>query len=48
MLSPGDISKITKEVDQDDLVVAMKNASPNSRKSFIPRVQACGRSMEEQ
>ena len=31
-LSPGDISKITKEVDQDDLVVAMKNASAELKK----------------
>jgi flagellar motor switch protein FliG len=31
-LSPGDVSKITKEVDQDDLVVALKNASPELKK----------------
>ena len=31
-LSPGDIAKITKEVDQDDLVVAMKNASAELKK----------------
>jgi len=33
-LSPGDISKITKEVDQDDLVIAMKNASPELKKAI--------------
>ena len=32
-LSPGDISKVTKEVDQDDLVIAMKNASPELKKA---------------
>ena len=32
-LSPGDISKITKEVDQDDLVIAMKNASAELKKA---------------
>ena len=31
-LSPGDVSKITKEVDQDDLVIALKNASPELKK----------------
>ena len=31
-LSAGDISKITKEVDQDDLVIAMKNASAELKK----------------
>ncbi|MDA7822867.1 flagellar motor switch protein FliG [Opitutales bacterium] len=33
-LSPGDISKITKEVDQDDLVIAMKNASAELKKAI--------------
>ena len=33
-LSPGDISKVTKEVDQDDLVIAMKNASPELKKAI--------------
>ena len=31
-LSPGDVSKVTKEVDQDDLVIALKNASPELKK----------------
>ena len=31
-LSPGDIGKITKEVDQDDLVIALKNASAELKK----------------
>lgn len=31
-LSPGDIAKITKEVDQDDLVIALKNASAELKK----------------
>ena len=31
-LSPGDVAKITKEVDQDDLVIALKNASPELKK----------------
>jgi len=33
-LSPGDISKITKEVDQDDLVISMKNASAELKKAI--------------
>ena len=31
-LSPGDVAKITKEVDQDDLIIALKNASPELKK----------------
>ncbi len=31
-LSPGDVAKITKEVDQDDLIVALKNASHELKK----------------
>ena len=34
-LSPGDVAKITKEVDQDDLVIALKNASPELKKSHF-------------
>jgi flagellar motor switch protein FliG len=33
-LSSGDISKITKEVDQDDLIIAMKNASAELKKAI--------------
>jgi flagellar motor switch protein FliG len=33
-LSAGDISKIAKEVDQDDLVIAMKNASADLKKAI--------------
>lgn len=33
-LSPGDISKITKEVDQDDLIIALKNASAELKKAI--------------
>ena len=33
-LSAGDISKITKEVDQDDLIIAMKNASAELKKAI--------------
>ena len=33
-LSAGDISKITKEVDMDDLVIAMKNASAELKKTI--------------
>ena len=31
-LSPNDVAKITKEVDQDDLILAMKNASHELKK----------------
>ena len=31
-LSPGDVAKIVKEVDQDDLIVALKNASHELKK----------------
>ena len=33
-LSAGDISKITKEVDQDDLIIALKNASAELKKAI--------------
>ena len=33
-LSSGDISKITKEVDQDDLIIAMKNTSAELKKAI--------------
>ena len=31
-LSPGDVGKVVKEVDQDDLIVALKNASHDLKK----------------
>ncbi len=34
-LSPGDIAKITKEVDQDDLVISLKNASAELKKNHL-------------
>ncbi len=34
-LSPGDITKVTKEVDQDDLIIALKNASTELKKSIF-------------
>ncbi|MEC8419677.1 MAG: flagellar motor switch protein FliG [Verrucomicrobiota bacterium] len=33
-LSPGDIAKVTKEVDQDDLIIALKNASSELKKAI--------------
>ena len=34
-LSPGDIAKVTKEVDQDDLIIALKNASSELKKAIF-------------
>ena len=34
-LSPGDITKVTKEVDQDDLIIALKNASSELKKAIF-------------
>ena len=34
-LSPGDVAKVAKEVDQDDLVLSLKNASAELKKSIF-------------
>ena len=46
--SPGDIAKVTKEVDQDDLIVPLRMLQVNWKKRLWYHVQASGGGVEEQ